>query len=407
MNEQIDLFGGVGADAATVDDAGGEPATVGDATPSGGAVSPEHGGSSDSSARPEVRATVREAGPTSEGTPAGTRARSAPPSGATNSAQASGRRVPAPTKTSTTRTPPTLLVIDGTALLFRVYYGMPGRIAPSGVEVGAVMGVCHQLLGITRRRSEEHIVVVYDAGQETFRNGIDPSYKANRGDPPEDLVPQFDLVKEASAALGFPSLSLVGYEADDLMATLAARAREAGMGARLVAIDKDLCQAVTDEAPAVDICDPKSDALMDAAGVRERLGVDPSQVVDFMALTGDSTDNIKGVKGVGPKAAQALLGAFGSLDGILDNIDRIEFLSVRGAKGLAKKMEAGREDALLARRLVRLDDAVPMGIDRATIAAAGLWRGPQPEAETFFGGLGIRGPLAGFHRLYEQRVGAL
>ncbi len=387
MNEQIDLFGGAGADPATVGDAGAEAATVGEAEPSGG--DPTSRGA-------DGRGELVEAPRGSEGAPAGAEARSP--------LRVEGRAsMSAPTTKTATR--PTLLVIDGTALLFRVYYGMPGRIAPSGVEVGAVMGVCHQLLGITRRRSEEHIVVVYDAAQETFRNQIDPSYKANRGDPPEDLVPQFDLVKEASAALGFPSLSQVGYEADDLMATLAARAREAGMGARLVAIDKDLCQAVTDEAPAVDLCDPKTDALMDAAGVRERLGVDPSQVVDFMALTGDSTDNIKGVKGVGPKAAQALLGAFGSLDGILDNLERIEFLSVRGAKGLAKKMEAGREDALLARRLVRLDDAVPMGIDRATIAAVGRWRGPQPEAEAFFNSLGIRGPLAGFHRLYDQRAG--
>ena len=393
MNEQIDLFGGAGAGTATVADAGsGETGETGETGDTNGA------------------AAERRADPTELGGAAPPVAAEAqgPPlvSGGSAAASAASRTPASVSAGATTASPSTLLVIDGTALLFRVYYGMPSRTAPNGVEIGAVMGVCHQLLGITRRRPEDHIVVVYDAGQETFRNGIEPSYKANRGDPPEDLVPQFDLVKEASAALGFPSLSLVGYEADDLMATLAARAREAGMGARLVAIDKDLCQAVTDEAPAVDICDPKTDALMDAAGVRERLGVDPVQVVDFMALTGDSTDNIKGVKGVGPKAAQALLAAFGSLDGILDNLERIEFLSVRGAKGLAKKMEAGREDALLARRLVRLDDAVPMGIDASTIAAAGLWQGPQPEAEAFFGGLGIRGPLAGFRRLYDLRLDA-
>jgi len=297
------------------------------------------------------------------------------------------------------------LIIDGTALLFRVYYGMPGRTSPSGVEVGAVMGVCHQLLGICRRQPHAHVVVVYDAGQETFRNRIDPRYKANRGDPPEDLVPQFDLVKEASAMLGFPSFTLLDYEADDLMATLAARAREAGMPARLVAIDKDLCQAVIDAPPAVDICDPKTDVVMDEAGVFERIGVRPEQVVDFMAMTGDSTDNVQGVRGVGPKAAQALLAAFGSLDGILDNLERIEFLSVRGAKGLAKKMEAGRDDALLSRRLVRLDDAVPMGIDAVRLAEKSLWRGPAAEAESFFAGLGIRGPLTGLRRLYELRGG--
>lgn len=396
MNEQIDLFGGAAAGTATVGDAGA-PASSGAGDSSG-----ETGAANGSAA--ERRADPTELGGAAP--PAAAEAQRPPHVSSGAPAVSAASRTPASTSAGAPASPATLLVIDGTALLFRVYYGMPSRVAPNGVEIGAVMGVCHQLLGITRRRPEDHIVVVYDAGQETFRNGIEPSYKANRGDPPEELVPQFDLVKEASAALGFPSLSLVGYEADDLMATLAARAREAGMGARLVAIDKDLCQAVTDEAPAVDICDPKTDALMDAGGVRERLGVDPAQVVDFMALTGDSTDNIKGVKGVGPKAAQALLAAFGSLDGILDNLERIEFLSVRGAKGLAKKMEAGREDALLARRLVRLDDAVPMGIDASTIDAAGLWQGPQPEAEAFFGGLGIRGPLAGFRRLYDLRMGA-
>ncbi|MCB9570221.1 MAG: hypothetical protein H6710_23925 [Myxococcales bacterium] len=372
MNEQIDLFGGASPGGAAASD----PAAEGEAEASAAA---------EASVKAEVSAKAE-----ASARPSASRSRTLSRAPALPSAP--GER------------PASLLVIDGTALLFRVYYGMPPRQAPDGREVGAVMGVCHQLLGILRRRPEVHVAMVYDAGQETFRNRIDPRYKANRGDPPPDLVPQFDLVKEVTAALGLASYALLDYEADDLMATLAARARVAGMGARLVAVDKDLCQAVSDDHPAVDLCDPKSDVITDAAGVRERLGVEPGQVVDFMALTGDSTDNIQGVRGVGPKAAQALLGAFGSLDGIYENLERIEYLGVRGAKGLAKKIAEGREDALLARRLVRLDDDAPLPLAAADLAAATRWRGPEDRAEALFAALGIRGPLTGFRRLHADRV---
>lgn len=369
MNDQIDLFGGSGDDGDA-----GEAAKAAEAAEAAEAAS-----DAEEAPTKATRATTRAA------------ARAPELPGAAAGADEAG----------------TLLVIDGTALLFRVYYGMPSRQAPNGVEIGAVMGVCHQLLGICRRRPEAHVVVVYDAGQETFRNRIDPRYKANRGDPPDDLVPQFDLVKAASAALGFPSLALLDYEADDLMATLAAKARAAGMGARLVAVDKDLLQSVREDAPTVDVCDPKTDAITDAAGVRERLGVRPDQVVDYMAMTGDSTDNIQGIKGVGPKAAQALLAAFDSLDGIFENLERIEFLSIRGAKGLARKVEAGREDALLARRLVRLDEAAPLELEPAALREATRWRGPASIADEVFAQLGIRGPLTSFRRLYDARAQGL
>jgi len=302
---------------------------------------------------------------------------------------------------------PDLLIIDGTALLFRAFFGHPGRLAPDGVEIGATLGVCHQLLGLLRRQPAAHLAIAFDAGQLTFRNRIDPRYKANRGDPPPELVPQFELVQAAAAALGLPVFARLDYEADDLMATLARLAGEAGLRARLAAIDKDLCQVVRDDAPAVDICDPKSDAVTDAAGVRERLGVRPEQVVDLMALTGDSTDNVAGVRGVGPKAAVALLGAFGGLEAIYDNLERVEFLGIRGAKALARKLEEGRDEAMLARELVRLDAAVELGLSAAELAARTRWAGPAGEAEELFARrLGSRGPLHGLQRLFDGRAQA-
>ncbi|MEZ4450759.1 MAG: 5'-3' exonuclease H3TH domain-containing protein [Nannocystaceae bacterium] len=313
------------------------------------------------------------------------------------------RRSPPTTEPDAAIDPRSLLVIDGTAMIFRAYYGLGSRRAPNGAEVGAVTGVCHQLLGVLRRQSATHVVVVFDAAQETFRNRIDPRYKANRGDPPDELVPQFDLIKEITTAIGLHTLAKLDYEADDLMATFAALARAAGIPARLVAVDKDLCQSVVDDAPTCDLYDPKSEELTDGAGVIRRLGVRPEQVVDLMALTGDSTDNIQGVRGVGPKAAVALLEAFGDLDGVYRSLDRVEYLGIRGAKALARKLEEGRDDAFLARRLVRLDDAVDLGIAAAGLTDATTWRGPRGDADPLMAEYGLRGPLAGFRRLFDTR----
>lgn len=299
---------------------------------------------------------------------------------------------------------PTLLVVDGTALLFRAFFGFPGRLSPDGVEVGATLGVCHQLLGLLRRQPAEHIAVVFDAGQLTFRNRLDPRYKQNRGDPPPELVPQFDLIHEATHALGLRTFAVLDYEADDLMATLTRLASDAGLRTRLAAVDKDLCQLVRDHAPRVDICDPKTDALTDAAGVKERLGVRPAQVIDLMALTGDSTDNIQGVRGVGPKAAVALLDAFDHLDGIYENLARVEFLGVRGAKALARKLEEGRDEAMLARTLVRLHDAAPVGVAAPDLPTLTRWQGPRQDADDLFDRLGTRGPLQGLRRLHDTRL---
>lgn len=308
-------------------------------------------------------------------------------------------------------TPGELWVIDATALLFRAYYGMPPRSSPAGVPIGAVLGLAQLLLQIVRRNQARRVALVYDAGRETFRNRLDPRYKAQRGEPPPDLVPQFDLALRLGQALGFAAYSVPDFEADDLMATLARHAGAAGVGARLVSVDKDLCQLVRDAGPAVAVEDPKKGELLDEAGVRLRMGVAPRQVVDAMALTGDSSDNIPGVRGVGPRAAVALLEAFGDLEGIYADLGRVEALALRGAKGLAKKLEAGRAEAFLARDLVRLCDAVPIETSAAASGRAAVpggaggllaqtsWQGPRSDAAALFDELGTHGSLRAFTAL--------
>jgi len=313
---------------------------------------------------------------------------------------------------------PELLVIDATALLFRAYFGMRPRVAPDGTQVGAVFGLAQLIVQIVRREGGRQVALVYDAGRTTFRNRIDPRYKAQRGEPPAELVPQFDLALRLGQALGFAAYSVPDFEADDLMATLARAAREEGMATRLCSVDKDVCQLVRDAGPSTRVIDPKTGMVCDEAGVRERMGVPPWQVVDAMALTGDSSDNIPGVRGIGPRAAVALIEAFGDLEGIYADLGRTSGLALRGAKGLAQKLAAGREEAFLARRLVRLCDAAPIdaagpGDGRSAIptgpgglSARTRWAGPDPAGRQLFAELGNDGPLRWSQQLHAALAGA-
>ena len=282
----------------------------------------------------------------------------------------------------------TLHILDGTAALFRAWFSVNGRSAPDGTEVGAVWGLGQWLSKVLRRLSPTHVAVVFDAGTWTFRNEIWPDYKANRGETPEELVPQFDLSMDLCTALGCPAFRTDGYEADDLMAALARRARTAGLDVALLTPDKDVLQLIADGVYAVD---PKELTRIDADAVHERFGVAPHQLVDYLALAGDPTDNVPGVPGVGPKSAQALLAAFGSLDALFADLDRVSSLEIRGAKSLAAKLAAGKSDAELSRRLVRLDDDAPLN---PTVSRLGDLRRTVPEdPSAFFARVGFMNPL--------------
>lgn len=255
--------------------------------------------------------------------------------------------------------PRTAWLIDGMAYVFRSYYGMRPIAAPDGTPVNAVFGLGMTLQKFLRDHRPELAACCFDAGASTFRNELYPAYKANRGEAPEDLLPQFDLCRELTARMGFATATAPGFEADDLIATLAGRLRDKGQDVVIVSADKDLAQLL---GPGVRQYDLARDQWKEEADVPGWLGVRADQVADLQALTGDSVDNVPGVRGVGPKAASALLEAFGSLDAIYADLDAVERLPLRGAAGLRRKLEDGRDMARLCRRLVTLRRDAPCGV---------------------------------------------
>jgi DNA polymerase-1 len=284
-----------------------------------------------------------------------------------------------------------LHVLDGTAALFRGWFGVGSRRSPEGLEVGALAGLAAWLSRALLALQPTHLAVVFDAGTWTFRNEIYDAYKANRGAPPEELVPQFDLAMEMAVRLGCAAVRVPGFEADDLMATLAHRARRAGLDTVLVTPDKDVLQLVGD---GVWVADPKDFRLQGEEGVVERMGVRADQLVDYMALAGDPTDHIPGVSGIGPKTARILMGALGSLDALYDDLDRVAELGLRGAPGIRARLEEGRGDAELSRRLARLRDDVPLGEGVRRVGDL-RWRGPRGDAGAWFQALGLALPRLG------------
>ena len=251
---------------------------------------------------------------------------------------------------------PTAFLIDGMAYVFRAYYAMRPMQSPDGTPIHAVFGLGMTLQKLLNERTPTHIAACFDAGPQTFRNELFPAYKANRGEPPPDLVPQFDLCKELVARMGIATAMQPGFEADDLLATLTARLRRAGFAVVIVTGDKDLAQLLE---PGVRIWDLAKDEEYGAQAIPQRMGVRAAQVADLLALMGDSVDNIPGVRGVGPKAATALLASFLDLDAIYADLARVESLPLRGARALREKLEQQRELAYLSRELARVRNDAP------------------------------------------------
>ncbi len=219
-----------------------------------------------------------------------------------------------------------LYLIDGSGYIFRAYHALPPLTRKKdGLPTGAVAGFCnmlHKLLQDTFTDGDgTHIAVIFDAGRITFRNEIYPEYKANRDEPPEDLKPQFELIREATRAFQVPSIAMKGFEADDLIATYARIAREGGTEVVVVSSDKDLMQLVRD---GVTMLDPMKNRPIGPVEVFEKFGVAPDKVIDVQSLAGDSTDNVPGVPGIGVKTAALLLGEYGDLDTLLERAGEIK-----------------------------------------------------------------------------------
>lgn len=242
-----------------------------------------------------------------------------------------------------------MIIIDGTALVLRPWF--VGNDAPWAVARNKVRRVM---------RETTHLAVVVDRTLDTFRREIDPAYKANRPPPPPELIAHFDQFEAEVTKMGVCLFGSQTVEADDLAATLVRLAAPAALPVVIQADDKDLFQLVRDTPPVI-IEDTKRGVRYDRAGVKEKLGVEPEQVVDYLSLVGDKVDGIPGVAGVGAKTAAALLAAMGTLDSIFANLEQVEKLPIRGARTLGQKLETGRKAALHARRLIQLVDDVDLG----------------------------------------------
>ena len=247
---------------------------------------------------------------------------------------------------------PTYYLVDGSGFIFRAFHTIPMRVRKGdGLPTNAVYGFASMVMRLLADINADHIAVVFDASSHTFRNEIYPDYKANRSDPPEELVPQFPLIREATAAFGLPCIEVEGYEADDIIATYCRLARVAGAKVVVVSSDKDLMQLVGD---GVTMFDPMKNRPIDVDEVAEKFGVSPSLVVDVQALAGDGIDNIPGVPGIGVKTAAQLITDFGDLDTLLARAAEIKQPKRR------QNLLDFAEQARLSRRLVRLADDVPL-----------------------------------------------
>jgi len=249
-----------------------------------------------------------------------------------------------------------LWLVDGSGYVFRAFHALPPLTRKrDGMPTGAVAGFCNMLNKLLddARASEEmdYFAVIFDAGATTFRNAIYSDYKANRTEPPDDLIPQFPLVREASRAFNLPTIELDGFEADDLIATYARLAREQGLCVTIVSSDKDLMQLVRGD--QVEMLDPIKARKIGPAEVMERFGVPPEKVIDVQALCGDPTDNVPGVPGIGVKTAAELINVYGDLDTLLARASEIKQPKRR------ETLLANADKARLSRELVRLRDDVP------------------------------------------------
>ncbi len=253
---------------------------------------------------------------------------------------------------------PLVHLIDAPVYVFRAYHSLPPLEAPDGAPVGAAYGFASTLLKYLTDTAATHAAAAFDFSQESFRNVLEPAYKAQRGDPPPDLEAQFALCAELCEALGVPAFEAPGFEADDVIATLVQSLLREGARVRVVTSDKDLAQLVREDGRVV-LHDLARGATLDADGVRARYGVDPDRIPDWLGLVGDSVDNLPGVPGVGPRGAAAALAAFGRIEAVPADPGAWPATGLRGVGRLAGLIEAHRARALRTRALATLVREVP------------------------------------------------
>jgi DNA polymerase-1 len=264
-----------------------------------------------------------------------------------------------------------LYLIDGSGYIFRAYFAMPPSSTSDGTPNNATFGFTNMILKLLRDAHADDdtdaVAVIFDAGKKSFRNDFYPEYKAHRPEPPEDLIPQFAQIREATRAFNLPCIQMENYEADDIIATYAKRAAEAGIQVTIVSSDKDLMQLVGGR---VSMHDPMKNRAIGPAEVVEKFGVPPEKVVEVQALAGDSTDNVPGVPGIGVKTAAQLITEYGDLEALLARAEEIK--QPKRRQNLIENAELAR----VSRRLVELKDDVPVEEPLDDLRL----RMPEPEA---------------------------
>ncbi|KPK17601.1 MAG: DNA polymerase I, partial [Nitrospira bacterium SG8_3] len=246
-----------------------------------------------------------------------------------------------------------VVLVDASGFIFRAFHAIQILTRPDGTPVNAVYGFITMLMKLLDDMQPDHIAIIFDSARKTFRNDLAPSYKANRSEPPDELVPQFPLVREATRAFNLDCIELNGFEADDLIATYTKEALEAGADVTIVSSDKDLMQLVSDQ---VSMFDSLKNRRIGPEQVHEKFGVPPEKVVDVQALAGDSTDNVPGVPGIGVKTAAQLIQEYGDLDTLLARASEIKQNKRR------ESLIEHADKARLSRELVQLRSDVPLAI---------------------------------------------
>jgi DNA polymerase-1 len=242
-------------------------------------------------------------------------------------------------------------LVDGSGYIFRAYHALPPLTRSDGTPTNAVLGFSNMIWKLLTETDADHIAVIFDAGRKTFRDQIYDKYKANRSEPPDELIPQFGLIREATRAFNLPCVEMDGYEADDLIATYADHAVAEGADVTIVSSDKDLMQLIRD---GIKMWDPMKNRPIGPAEVMEKFGVEPAMVIDVQALCGDSTDNVPGVPGIGVKTAAELLKTYGTLENLLASADQIKQPKRR------ESLIANAELARISKQLVTLKHDVPV-----------------------------------------------
>src|ERR1700741_5407329 len=257
-----------------------------------------------------------------------------------------------------------VFLVDGSSYIFRAYHALPPLNRKSdGLQVNAVLGFCNMLWKLLRDMKPEdkptHLAVIFDKSERTFRNELYKDYKAHRPDAPDDLIPEFPLIRDATRAFDIPCLEMLGFEADDLIATYARQACEVKANVTIVSSDKDLMQLVND---CVVMYDTMKDKKIGIPEVFEKFGVTPDKVIEVQSLIGDSTDNVPGVPGIGVKTAAQLIGEYGDLETLLKRAGEIKQEKRRHA--LIENAEAAR----ISKKLVTLDGHVKLDVPIGDLA---------------------------------------